>query len=283
MNQSMLLSRKFYRRGPTRRESGPVSFSDIRKRFGFRSIGIGRWVTRKERDVAASLFYDALSDLMAILRGPEIVISLRGTLSFQYGIGGRPGVSAFYEPASRCFSLAKNAGPGAIAHEWFHALDHYLGDKAFSDTDGSVFASEAWLRDATPVPHPLNDRLFDCFKSIMLDESGEKPSELFRASCRIDRETGRLYYSRPAEICARAFEAFVQDATISNNFLVSGTKVSEEAQMGLYPNAGQRRRINNAFSNYFTALGTALRAEAENRQDQPFSNTRSSRSRQRQA
>ena len=57
---------------------------------------------------------------------------------------------------------------------------------------------------------------------------------------------------------ARAFEAFVQDAPIKNNFLVKGTKKSREAELGLYPSGSLRQRINQAFARYFSALGQAL-------------------------
>ncbi|QKX16563.1 CLCA_X family protein [Microbulbifer sp. YPW1] len=254
----MVLDRKFYRRSPQQRTQEHVTFNDVRKRFDFRSIAIGRWVTEAEKARAAGLFYDALVDLMTILQGPELLVSLRGTLAFQYGTGGRPGISAHYEPGTRTFALAKNAGPGAIAHEWFHALDHYLADKAFSDVSGNLFASEAWLRDATPVPHPINDGLFACFRAIMLDESGENPSEMFRVAKVADKANGCVYYAEPAEMCARAFEAFIQDSAISNNFLVAGTKATEEARLGLYPSGAHRQRINAAFSAYFRLLGGAL-------------------------
>jgi hypothetical protein len=254
-----MLYRQFYRRGPDLRCDQQVGFGDIRKRFDFRTINIGRWVTQQEQDRASVLFHDALADLMTILQSPEPLISLRGTLSLQYGIGGQPGVAAHYDPSTRCFALAKNAGPGSIAHEWFHALDHYLADKVFSDTPRGMFASKAWLSDATPIPHPLNDLLFACFRHIMLDEGGEKPSELFQISAQVDKAHGIVYYSKPEEICARAFEAFIQDSGISNNFLVSGTKASTEAQQGLYPIGEQRKRINTAFKAYFSWLGAALR------------------------
>ncbi|WP_288130068.1 CLCA_X family protein [Microbulbifer sp.] len=258
----MVLNRKFYRRSPQQRPQQNVTFNDVRKRFDFRSIAIGRWVTEAEKERAAGLFYDALVDLMTILQGPELLVSLRGTLAFQYGTGGRPGISAHYEPGSRTFALAKNAGPGAIAHEWFHALDHYLSDKAFSDTPNNMFASEAWLRDATPVPHPINDGLFACFRAVMLDESGENPSEMFRVSKVADEANGCVYYAEPAEMCARAFEAFVQDSYISNNFLVAGTKATDEARLGLYPCGEHRERINAAFKHYFLLLGRALQRNA---------------------
>ena len=74
----------------------------------------------------------------------------------------------------------------------------------------------------------------------------------------MDKALGQLYYSKPEELCARAFEAFVQDAAITNHFLVKGTKTSPEAERGLYPQGEQRAQINGAFSDYFSALGAAL-------------------------
>ncbi|GAA3722104.1 hypothetical protein GCM10022421_33430 [Oceanisphaera sediminis] len=235
-----------------------MDFTRIRRHFDFRSIEIGRWVTRAERERAAPRFFQALYDLMGILDGPEMLISLRGSLSLQYGIGGRPGVSAHYNPATRCFSLAKNAGPGSIAHEWFHAFDHYMADKAMRGTAPGAFASRAWLNEAATQSHPLNELLFDCFHTILLDADGAGPSPLFTVSAATDQRLGTVYFSQPEELCARAFEAFVQDSAIQNPFLVKGTRHSKEAQMGLYPQGEQRRRINAAFERYFRTLGAAL-------------------------
>jgi len=234
-----------------------ITFVDVRKRFDFRSISIGRWVSPAERDKSATQFYQALADLQQALNCPDFVISLRGTLSFQYGIGGRPGVAAHYDPSSCCFSLAKNAGPGSIAHEWFHALDHYLADKVFSDASSGMFASTAWLSEATPIPHTLNDRLYQCFKAIALSIEGDKASEMFLASVQVDRKLRTQYYAKPEELCARAFEAYVDDK-VNNTFLVGNTRNSEEAKYGLYPKGIQRERINSAFDDYFHSLAQAL-------------------------
>ena len=234
-----------------------MSFVEVRKHFDFRSISIGRWVTTAERDRSARKFYTALMDLCQVLKCPEFVISLRGSLSFQYGIGGKPGVAAHYDPSTRCFSLAKNAGPGSIAHEWFHALDHYLADKVFSDCPPGMFASTAWLSEATPVANPLNDMLYQCFRAIALSDDGTKPSALFTASAAMDRKLSIQYYARPEEICARAFEAYIAD-NISNSFLVGNTRTSEEAKQGLYPQNRQRSRINSAFDGYFQSLAIAV-------------------------
>jgi hypothetical protein len=250
-----------------------ISFVDIRKRFNFRSIQLGRWVTPEEQKRAAHAFYHALVTLMKILQAPENLISLRASLSLQYGRGGRPGVAAHYSPHERCFSLAKNAGPGSIAHEWFHALDHYLGSQAFQTLPSfdqglnyqskALFASKAWLLDAPMRRHPLNDLLSNCFKAILLDESGHAASQLVQNSNLIDKKLNQLYYSLPEELCARAFEAFVEDAGLAdasliNRFLVKGSRHSEEARLGLYPEGEHRYKINQAFTEYFELLGAYL-------------------------
>jgi hypothetical protein len=249
----------FYRRGPDQRAGAPITFLDVRRRFQFRSIEIGRWVTEPEKQRSAVQFYNALTDLMTNLGGTESLISLRGTLALQYGIGGQPGVSAHYTPATRSFSLAKNAGPGSIAHEWFHAFDHYIADKLFPDTRPGEFGSRLWLARDDAIAHPLNDRLQACYRSVLLDATGNQPSNLFQQSAKADKTAGVHYYSQPEELCARAFEAFVQDAPSKNTFLVKGTRETEEAKLGLYPRGEERARINADFQRYFASLGQALR------------------------
>lgn len=240
-----------------------VSFATVRRRFDFRSIEVGRWVTPQERGRAAGRFYQALCDLMTILRGPEPLISLRSTLGLQYGIGGRLGVAAHYIPATRQLALAKNAGAGSLAHEWFHAFDHYMGGKAYRNAGpfGFAFASSAWLNSVSSKPHPLNERLGACFQAIMLTEDGTAPSTLFRASLMADQHLRTVYYTKPEELCARAFEAFIEDSQPRNRFLVNGTVHSHEAKAGLYPQGEHRQRINDAFQCYFAALGAALYRE----------------------
>jgi len=100
-------------------QQASLSFVTIRRQFDFRGIEMGRWVTPEERDRAAVNFNQALHDLMDALQGPEQLISLRGTLGLQFGKGGQRGVAAHYMPATRQLALAKNAGAGSLAHEWF--------------------------------------------------------------------------------------------------------------------------------------------------------------------
>jgi len=91
-----------------------------------------------------------------------------------------------------------------------------------------------------------------------LNEDGTQPSDLFRCSQQADKQRDVLYYAQPEELCARAFEAFVEDSEPTNSFLVRGTVHSEEARAGLYPQGRQRQEINDAFVRYFENLGRAL-------------------------
>lgn len=235
-----------------------VSFIHIRRQYDFRNIEIGRWVTEAERDRAAVRFHEALVVLMNTLNVPEEVISLKSSLGLQYGIGGQLGVSAHYIPATRQLALAKNAGAGSLAHEWFHAFDHYIASKVFAQPARQSFASSLWLDSQAYRSHPLSARLFQCFQAVLLNGDGTQPSELFKASRSVDKQQRTLYWAQPEEMCARAFEAFVEDRAPRNGFLVRGTKNSEEARLGLYPSGEARERIANAFSDYFSALGKAL-------------------------
>lgn len=76
-------------------------------------------MTPEEQQIAANLFFDALYDLVAILNVNEQVLSLNGSLSLAFGSGGQKHASAHYNSAKRQLALAKNAGAGALAHEWF--------------------------------------------------------------------------------------------------------------------------------------------------------------------
>lgn len=251
------LHQHFYRNGPSHRDGADVSFQDIRKLFNFSSITIGRWVTANEQQLAANLFFDALYDLMTILQVNEPVISLNGSLALAFGTGGQKHSSAHYNSAKRQLALAKNAGGGALAHEWFHAFDHYIAGKVFAGLDFGHFASQAWLDDAEPITHPLNTLLCQFFEMLFLNTDGS-PGSYLKTSIEADRALKMYYYAMPQEMAARAFEACIQDHTLKNAFLVQGTKKSTEARLGIYPHGNLRTQVNQQLMKYFTVLGKAL-------------------------
>ncbi|MDF2178358.1 hypothetical protein P2G88_08850 [Aliiglaciecola sp. CAU 1673] len=256
------LHRPYFRNGPDHREGQDVSFADIVRAFGFRTVSIGKWVTKEEQQLAANLFFDALCDLMLLLGVPEQVISLNGSLSLAFGTGGQKYASAHYESGSKTLALAKNAGGGALAHEWFHAFDHYICRHLFTNTSRQQFASECWLKDANLIAHPLNQRLSRCFHCLFLEDNGKESNAYLKRAVALDKSLQTFYYAQPQELAARAFEAVIQHQSLKNAFLVQGTKQSNEAKLGLYPQDEHLEALSVAWLDYFYWLGQAIEHKA---------------------
>ncbi len=255
-----VLNRQYYRNGPPHRAGADISFGDLVKIFGFNSIHIGRWVKSAEQQQAANLFFDALCDLQLLLQVPEQVISLNGSLALTYGIGGQRGVCAHYQPQGRILALAKNAGGGSLAHEWFHAFDHYIASKLFiTPAPANHFASRCWL-DGLPVrPHPLNQLLQQAFQALYLSDDGQNESDFFKQCRTLDATRQQLYLAMPEEMAARAFENMLQRQSLKNSFLVSGTLQSKAAKLGVYPDEPLSNTLSQLWLPYFQALGARLR------------------------
>lgn len=253
------IQRPYFRNGPNHRAGADVSFADIVKIFDFQRIKIGRWVTASEQQLAANLFFDAFCDLQLLLQVPAQVISLNGTVALSFGIGGRPGSCAFYQPTGRLLALAKNAGGGSLAHEWFHAFDHYIADKMFENAakKGS-FASKLWLQSGVLRSHPLNLLLDKAFRLLYLDNSAQQQSEFFNICRDYDHKASQLYYAMPEEMAARAFEHMLQQQQLQNSFLVSGCLMGPATKAGLYPKAELSRQLAQCWLEYFLMLGQLL-------------------------
>lgn len=258
-NPTPRIQRQYYRNGPPHRAGADVSFADLVKIFGFNSIHIGHWVTAAEQQLAANLFFDAFCDLQQLLQVPSAVISLRGSLALTFGIGGQRGVCAHYQPDGRILALAKNAGGGSLAHEWYHAFDHYIADKMFSLSDTrNQFSSNSWLQHKPLKPHHLNNLLSEVYQTLFLSDDGETESEFFRHCRQLDAQMQRFYLARPEEMAARAFEKVLQMQPLKNGFLVSGTLKSDAAALGIYPDDALAKALWHIWQQYYSLLGQGL-------------------------
>lgn len=251
------------RKGPDYRHGEQVSFIDIKQTFAIGSIRIGKWVDTEEKKLAANLIFDSLADLAYILALPPNAIGLRGNLNLAFGTGGRKGVQAHYAPNQRELALAKNAGAGALAHEFWHAFDHYIAEKVFDIGDRSgpqrqiLFASDCWLKSLDHFPHPLNEKLLEVFDATLLSTDGQDKHNYVSRSVKADKAMGSHYFSQPTEMMARAFEATIESCSgIENAYLVSGTSQSDT--LDLYPDLAHRQIIKDALLAYFRPLGDAL-------------------------
>lgn len=96
--------------------------------FGFRGVQFGNWENQIERQSVMNAAYEGLLDLAEIMGVNPKIISLNGELGLAFGARGQglSGAVAHYEPGYTVINLTKMKGAGSLAHEWMHALDHYL-------------------------------------------------------------------------------------------------------------------------------------------------------------
>ena len=125
---------------------GDVKGEDFRSAFGFRGIEFGNWNNQEERQQLMNEAYDGLMDLAEVMGIPPEAISLNGELALAFGARGHglSGARAHYEPERAVMNLTKMKGAGALAHEWFHAADHYFGRQ-----DGKASATWKTMKDGT--------------------------------------------------------------------------------------------------------------------------------------
>lgn len=128
------------RTGVSRRE-GDAKDSDFSRVFGFRGVEFGNWNNQAERQELLNDAFDGLMDLAEVLNIPPEALSLNGELALAFGARGQglSSAKAHYESNRVVINLTKMNGAGSLAHEWWHAFDHYL-----SRQDGS--ASSAWIQ-----------------------------------------------------------------------------------------------------------------------------------------
>ena len=116
--------------GKDRRDEGrDATPQDFMETFGFRGVEFGEWNNAAERQHILNQAFDALLDMAEVLNLPPKAISLNGDLALGFGSrgSGLSGARAHYERNYGAINLTKIKGAGSLAHEWWHAVDHYLG------------------------------------------------------------------------------------------------------------------------------------------------------------
>ncbi|NMA24653.1 MAG: hypothetical protein GX936_03190, partial [Clostridiales bacterium] len=142
------------RDGPDYRKGRDIGGQDYLDTFGFRGGEFGNWMTQNDRRASLNMGFDALKDLADALHISDRDISYQGILAIAFGSRGSGNAVAHYEPLRKVINLTKMRGAGSLAHEWWHGLDDYLGQKL----DAKGFLSE------NPRKHPLFQKLIDTIK-----------------------------------------------------------------------------------------------------------------------
>jgi len=116
------------RKGAERR-TAPATPEMFMGTFAPRGIEFGNWNNQEERQQVMDHAYDGLLDLAEVLDISPKALMLNGDLAIAFGARGQglSGAKAHYERDYGVINLTKMKGAGSLAHEWFHALDHYMG------------------------------------------------------------------------------------------------------------------------------------------------------------
>jgi hypothetical protein len=134
------------------RDVSPEEFIEI---FGFTSVEFGNWVPDAERQIMLNMAHDSLLDLAEVLGLDPLDLSLGGRLSAGFGSRGHGGRrAAEYQPSVAVFHFTRMNGAGSLAHEFAHALDHFLGL-------GTRVLSKSGVPCGTGWTHSLPGRVSD--------------------------------------------------------------------------------------------------------------------------
>ena len=208
--------------------------------FGFRGVQFGNYVENDRRQQDLNNAYDGLLDLAGVLNIPPAAISLNGELGLAFGargIGGKGSPSAHYESGdvvgqdNVVINLTKKNGPGALAHEWWHALDNYfarMGELKAKDERSYITELNRPKRkyvmqdgyqkavDVDPKDFGVRPEVYDAFKDLVVDINAK--TDLVKRSGRLDTRRTKDYYGLERELTARSFERYVIDKLAKDGY-----------------------------------------------------------------
>jgi hypothetical protein len=214
------------RSGPDYRDGVDMSPESFLAMFAPYGVEFGNW--QNDRAACLNQATDALRDMAGVIGFEPSGLAFSGSLSLAFGARGHGKAAAHYEPTRRVINLTKTNGAGCLAHEWFHAFDHDAGN-------GAGFGS-------CIMGHNIR-------KTIIL----AIPRAMIERSMAADKTRSGVYFSKPEEMAARAFEAWVRSIA-DNDYLANITPVESFGpgpSRYPYPLADEMPAIDAAFRRLF--------------------------------
>lgn len=223
------------------------------KDFDFYGVEFGNWTSQKDRQISLDYCYDALKDLASALDIEDSDIAFKGQLSLAFGARGCSHASAHYESLRKVINLTKMHGAGCTAHEWFHALDHYIG-RVCKVPDGK-FATETQFQDMLPKSFRV------LVNSLKKDEFGNE-TDFYKGSKHFDgvfAKDSYGYWSSTVEMAARAFACYIKDCLgCKSDYLIAHADSYvfdyEDQCLCAIPQGEEREIFNEIFDQLFYEL-----------------------------
>lgn len=260
--------------GPSYRNDN-ITPIQLQKTFGLAGIEFGEQLSQKEKQKLINQTYDALADISNILNIPFNSIGLENSLFLAFASRGQNGNKAHYEPDKKVINLTRLRGAGTLAHEYGHALDHYI----FRKTNGDVYIekkNKKYSVMSSDQPELLLDNekkvWNNLMNSILFTISNNKIIGDSNYVNEAKKTSKYAYYGNRQELFARAFECFVADSLLQknqvNDFLVNNVDELAYKRIGLsfnlYPESYERKQIMH---NIKTMISTCLEYQQEKKQN----------------
>lgn len=203
---------KVWRKGPDVR-MGDIAGESFMKTLGMRGVEFGNW--QGERQSVMNHAYDAFQDLSHVTGIEPKDLSLKSDLAIAFGARGN-GLSsarAHYEPMRAAMNLTKLEGAGALAHEWWHGMDHLLGR-----VDDPKLTEQEVRAGAKTFKHHEGDHVFASHR-VAGYSKGQLPDAV------------RAAYKDLVETIYRKPEQYVEDTQKVEKF-ASATETDLKAKLG---------------------------------------------------
>jgi len=210
---------------------------ELMQKYGFRGIQFGNYLPNHERQSYVNNTYHSLGLLSTILGIPKHWIGA-GKLGLAFGARGAGNSAAHFEIELNVINCTRRNGQGSIAHETFHSFDSRVNEKWFGNT-GLLSQELTKIGSHRLEPPAKNAVRFTAFRTIV--NTCTKGNSLFVLNAlRIESQKGsKKYWSLPHELCARAFEAYIEDTLLDNGitkqWLACKTQPKDYPINGMHP------------------------------------------------
>lgn len=184
-------------------------FEILTKKYKFNLLEFGNWSNQKERTNILIDLCVGLEKIFYPLISKTNNFGLDKHLNFAFGSRGIKGALAHFEPNTMFISIKKyrNEYLGALsdtssfAHEYFHALDYFVG-RYVEPIEKANFLSDTWDLDLSVTKYPIR-----CQMSMLMLKYYELQAKYNPDFLKV--KSKKAYWASPKECFARMSEQLV--------------------------------------------------------------------------
>lgn len=187
--------------------NGNVTANELKRLFGFRYVNVDINLNEKQEQDMLNISYGTFQLLARCIHQPMLAIGLGRNLTLNIGVQQMGFLTGgCYNSARRVLNFKSLADYKHVAHEWFHALDHYLSytfGLNLDDKDTKKLMSCRDLEDEWGGTNTDTQKTFTDLNNAIAKSS------YYIKSKSIQNVTGDEYWLRPQELLSRAFEVYI--------------------------------------------------------------------------